>query len=268
MFPIDRLIANLNGGVLVVRNEHVELEAYLVRVQGENLEEACPESDFSVLTPTQCAEFAYYTPDLPIMDRRAEMPHNDAPDHPDFCKAFRDAIDWPKRAVSALTGQAMGITGLTIHHTLSDSPKGLFDWITRAQAQGGKGYPRGQYHYWVSRGEGAPVYQLLDDTVQCWHDHSGRYQTTLSIGMAGHLGYTRPPEEQLRAAVWLCLLLMERYELEVDDVEGHCDRYAGTVCPGWYADSANTKNSGVWRRDFDIALRCAIEGEEWPGYHA
>jgi hypothetical protein len=266
MNPIDRLIACLNGGVLLIRSDYHELPAYLLRVNNEG--ESSAESDFCILTPTMCAEFAYYQADLPIADRRFEMPHCTEPDHADFVRAFGQATDWPVRATDALTGLALGITGLTIHHTLSDNPLGLFQWITRPKSQGGKGYPRGQYHYWVSREEGAPIYHLLDETVQCWHDHTGTYQSTLSIGMAGHLGHDRPPEEQLWNAAKLCKVLIEKYTLEIDDAQGHCDRYSGTVCPGWYADSPDTINSGVWRRDFDIALRCAVEGEEWAGYHS
>jgi hypothetical protein len=261
MNPIDRLIACLNGGGLLIRSELHSLPVYLLRINNEG--ESSADSDFSILTPTMCAEFAYYEPDLLIVDRRDEMPVCDTPDHADFWNAFasKGIWDWPRRDLE-------DITGLTIHHTLSDNPLGLFQWITRPRSEGGKGYPRGQYHYWVSRGEGAPVYHLLDDTVQCWHDHTGTYQTTLSVGMAGHLGHDRPPGEQLWNAAKLCKILIEKYGLEIDDVQGHCDRYSGTVCPGWYADSAETINSGVWRRDFDIALRCAVDGEEWPGYHA
>jgi hypothetical protein len=270
MNPIDRLIACLDGGVLLINSEYHDLNAYLLRVNNEG--EASADSDFSILTPTMCAEFAYYEPDLSIQDRRLEMPYNpNSTDHPDFQAVFgREGLsDWPIRATDALTGLAMGITGLTIHHTLSDSPMDLFNWITRPKSQGGKGYPRGQYHYWVSRGEDAPIYHLLDDTVQCWHDHTGTYQTTLSIGMAGHLGQSRPPEPQLWNAVRLCAHLIDKYNLTIDDVEGHCDRAPGkTVCPGWYADSPQTITSGVWRRDFDIALRCAVDGEEWAGYNA
>jgi hypothetical protein len=259
MQAIDSLLETLNGGVLLIVTEHHDVEAYLLRIQNEG--EASEDTDFSILTPTQCAEFAYYQPDPPIIDRRQEMPHNTYPDHPDFVRAWPGHDDWPRRKLEE-------ITGLTIHHTLSDNPLGLFQWITRPQAQGGKGYPRGQYHYWVGRDQSAPIYHLLDDTIQCWHDHTGTYQTTLSIGMAGHLGYTRPPEEQLWKTVRLAWHLLLKYGLTIDDVAGHNDRYSRTVCPGWYADSPNTVPSGVWRRDFDIALQCCADAKDWPGYHA
>jgi len=258
MNPIDQLIACLDGGVLLIKSDHKELPVSLLRVQNEG--EASAESDFSILTPTMCAEFVYYEPKTEIIDRRAEMPHNPEPDHAGFVEAFGpEATDWPRRFVE-------DITGITIHHTLSHSAKDLFDWITRSKAEGGKGYPRGQYHYWIGQEEGAPVSQLLEDTVGCWHDHTGRIQTTLSVGMAGHLGNARPPEAQLWNTVRLCWELVQKYGLSVDDVQGHNDRYGHTVCPGWYADSAATINSGVWRRDFDIALRCCVDGKEWGGY--
>jgi hypothetical protein len=122
---IDEFLQTLNGGALLLIGKG-QVEAYLVRVQAENVLEEAPEgTDFSILTPTQCYEFAYYTPGLRILDRIDEMPHNSNPDHADFVRVFGDqADDWPVRDVD-------DITGLTIHHTLSDSPLGLFQWITR-----------------------------------------------------------------------------------------------------------------------------------------
>jgi len=259
MDKIDQFLQSLNGGMLMLSAEHARVEAYTVRIQAERaLDDA--ESDFAILTPTRCYKCAYCEPELKAIDRRADMPHNPIPDHPDFLRAFGTASDWPVRDVK-------NITGLTIHHTLSDNPLGTFQWITRPRANGGKGYPRGQYHYWISRGEGAPISHLLDDTVQCWHDHTGTYQKTLSIGMAGRHDYTLPPEEQLWNTARLCWYLIRKLGLTVDDVEGHTDRSNGiTACPGWYARPGGEGHT--WRRDFDIALQCAADGKEWAGYHA
>jgi hypothetical protein len=270
MDKIDQFLQSLNGGLIALSADYAEtIEAYVTRIQAEDvLEEAQEISDFAILTPNKCYEFAYYEPEIVIVDRREDMPYNPNPNHAGFVEAFTDPDtgilldDWPVRRTA--------IDGLTIHHTLSDNPLGLFQWITR-RVPDGKGYPRGQYHYWVSRGEGAPISQLLDESVQCWHDSSCQtYSTRLSIGMAGHLGHERPPEEQLWNTVRLCWYLILQHGLTVDDVDGHTDRAVGvrTVCPGWYADSASTINSGVWRRDFDIALQCAADGKEWPGYNA
>jgi len=284
MDKIDQFLQLLNGGTILLTADHAEaVEAYIVRIQAEGvLDEAVEESDFSILTPTQCYEFAYYEPELKITDRRDEMPYDPkSVDHPDFWSAFgRNGItDWPKR--SEMAGEDHDgielepyreITGITIHHTMRDdydAMKSLFGWIARPASQGGKGYPRGQYHYAISREESAPIYQLLDDDVMCWHDHTGRYQTALSVGICGHCGYSRPPEATLWNAARLCWHLLQKHGLTIDDVEGHTDRAQGrTVCPGWYADHDITIPSGVWRRDFDIALQCVADGKEWPGYHA
>jgi hypothetical protein len=132
-----------------------------------------------------------------------------------------------------------------------------------------KGYLRFQYHYWVSQDTGAPIYRCLDDSVGCWHDHCG-VSPNLSIGMVGHLGHVRPPEEQLWATVRLVAYLMEKYKFDRDHVDGHHERAllsdVSTECPGWPADTPNTAGSGVWKRDFCIALQDCLDGKAWGGY--
>jgi len=156
----------------------------------------------------------------PFTSRIAEMPINPTPTHPSFIE--RGWTDWPRRHVSSLTG-------ITIHHTMSHSPVALARYCT-----GPKGLPSIQYHFWVSAGDGCPVWQLVPLPLAIWHDHTGANPTTVSVGLAGRLHEHTPPLEQLQAAVRLCRWLMREHGLVIEDTLGHMDRApAGTtVCSG------------------------------------
>ena len=161
---------------------------------------------------------------VPYVDRVDEMPVNLKPHHADFLRCFPGRDMWPLRSLD-------DIDGITVHHTLSHSPLAAANYCTQA-----KGYPTVQYHFWVSAGDGCPVYRLVDEAVQLWHDHTGTYQTTLSVGLAGRWDYYVPPGEQLTALVELVAWLMRTYRVPIEEVQGHCTRALPiiTVCPGWY----------------------------------
>lgn len=176
-----------------------------------------------------------------------QLPVNTNPDHPDLVK--RKWKWWPIRAPE-------DITGVTIHHTLSHSPAATAAYCTRLRTQGGKGYPSIQYHFWVAATDGCPVYLCAPLTDAVWHDHTGAHQTTISIGMAGHLHKVRPPDEQIIRTVELVAWLMKEYNFPLEQVQGHKQRaYEAarirTVCPGW--DSATQ-----WHDDFYNALKVRI----------
>jgi hypothetical protein len=187
---------------------------------------------------------------LDIIDRIDKMPVNINPHHALFLANFGPLAFWPVRGeATTVRGRRVevpeAVTGLTIHHTMSHSPL-----ATARHCTATKGYPTGQYHYWISQGDGCLVYQLAEEYWAMWHDNTGPIQTTLSIGMAGSLHLKRPPDEQLDAVAALVRFLMDKHGLTVDDVQGHKDRWSGTVCPGWDSD-----RSGRWRDDFYERLR-------------
>lgn len=172
-----------------------------------------------------------------IINRINDMPINKYPFHSTFKKHFNDF--WPIRGQGKMPAK---ITGITIHHTMSHSPIATAQYCTNV-----KGYPTTQYHYWVSANDDTEVYQLLKEEWGIWHDHTGTYQTNLSIGMAGHLHNHKPPQDQIEACAMLCKHLMEKHNLTIENVKGHKDQYSGTVCPGW--DNSN------WRDDFYETLQ-------------
>ena len=187
----------------------------------------------------------------PYVDRVDEMPVNFQPDHPYIAK--RGWTFWPQRVDP--------VTGITIHHTMSHSPLATARFCTNPYDgyKTGKGYPSVQYHFWVSQGDGCPVYRLAPVVWQLWHDCTGPFQTTISVGMAGSLNLKRPPDEQLQATAQIVAWLMQEYSVPVEEVKGHKDRYFGTVCPGWDKEKT-ARPSGLWRPAFYEALNDAVNG--------
>lgn len=242
MNAIDRLLLDIDGDVLALRTEHEAVRCKALRVIEDDSNVMPADVDFAIATCRLWAEFAIELEDEPPYTSRIdEMPVSRSPDHPDIVKYDWDF--WPTRGEDDCPAR---VTGLTIHHTMSHSPLAVAQWTTRSQSEGGKGYPSIQYHFWVSQGDGCPVWQLAPMDWASWHDHTGKYQTTLSIGMAGRLHESKPPAEQLQAAAQLVVYLQKQLDIPLAEVQGHNGRYAGTICPGW--DVAG------WKSEFYEAL--------------
>jgi len=137
------------------------------------------------------------------------------------------------------------IDGVTLHHTLSDSPHAFAQWYV--QKDGGR--PSTPYTIWISQtGE---VLLCNDLSEGCWHDHCGHENTHLSVGLAGTLHVYRPAEVQLRAAARVAAWAVRNPEMGVslEMVRGHRD-YTSTICPGWAAVA-----SGHWKARFFALLQ-------------
>lgn len=131
------------------------------------------------------------------------------------------------------------IKGITIHHTLSHSPAATARYVI-----GIKGRPTLPYHFWVTREGRALLCVPLENGM--WHDHTGHKNVNISVGMAGKLHVAKPNLAQLEATTRLCVWLMHRFGIGMDQVQGHKDRFRRTVCPGW--DKAR------WRAEFYESL--------------
>jgi hypothetical protein len=140
------------------------------------------------------------------------------------------------------------IDGLTLHHTLSDSPHALAEWYCQS-----RGRPSIPYSIWIS--QTGDIYLCLDFVEGCWHDHTGHENTHLSVGLAGRLHEYRPAEVQLRAAAYVAAWAIRHPDMSVtrDTVVGH-DEYARTQCPGW-----DSPASGRWRSQFYSLLDQELE---------
>jgi hypothetical protein len=180
-------------------------------------------------------------PSPPWIDRVDEMPVNHAPDHPYLVK--RGWQWWPIRGEGKCPAK---VTGLTIHHTCSHSPKATARYCTNSRGKGGKGYPTIQYHWWVSAGDGCPVFLLADPEWALWSDNTGAYQTTFSIGVAGRWDKDKPSAEQIETTAGLAAYLQKARGILTPEVRGHHDRWSPTKCPGWHLAG--------WRDEFYEAL--------------
>lgn len=246
MSEIDRLLLDIDSGVLLITSTHDEVRCNPLRMT--DYEGAlADDTDFRIITRNFCADFAAESEDEPPYTSRIdEMPINRNPDHPDIVEYGWDS--WPIRGKGDCPE---AVTGLTIHHTMSHSPLAVARYCTNSRNDGGKGLPSTQYHFWVSQEDGCPVWQLAPMDWALWHDHTGTYQMTLSIGMAGRLHESKPPDEHLGATARLVVYLQRLLGLPLSEVQGHDQRAREaknikTDCPGWLLAD--------WRDAFYIAL--------------
>jgi len=137
------------------------------------------------------------------------------------------------------------ITGLTVHHTLSNSPHATAKSYINKDAQGRPSIP---YHLWVT--ETGEVLKCLAFTEGCWHDHTGHENRNLSLGLAGRLHEYRPSAPQLDAAARVAAWAVNHAEMNIPfgGVTGHQD-HINTECPGWHTS---------WRSAFYHRLQEAL----------
>jgi hypothetical protein len=126
------------------------------------------------------------------------------------------------------------ITGLTFHHTLSDSPHATASYYVKKSG----GRPSICYTLWISQTGEVLLCNAL--TEGNWHDHTGFKSQNLSVGLAGRLHENHPAA---RVAAWA--VHDSRMNITLETVRGHMDvgTYAGkTQCPGWASEA-----SGHWK---------------------
>ena len=133
------------------------------------------------------------------------------------------------------------IDGVTIHHTLSDSPHAT----AKHYVNKGGGRPTIPYTIWITQtGE---ILLCVALTQGLWHNHNGHTNLQLSVGLAGRLHEYHPADVQLDAAAEVCVWAIRSNDLlgvtDISQIKGHRDYFA-TICPGW-ASAA----SGNWKPD-------------------
>lgn len=174
-------------------------------------------------------------------DISAELARNPGPY---TSKYLQDDGGWWQRRVSQ-------IDGVTIHHTLSNSPYATAaHYVTK---EGGR--PTIPYTIWVTQtGE---ILLCVPLTEGLWHDHTGAHNTHLSVGMAGTLHLYQPADAQLNAAAAVAAWAVQSPQLPlvrgVRQIKGHMD-YISTACPGW-----NREASGLWKADFYYQLKGLLD---------
>lgn len=181
-----------------------------------------------------------------LSDELVELAEQFALDVDDLMRPYVDVVEQipvnpePTSPEAWWIREPSEIEGITIHHTLSDSPEATARYVIEQ-----KGRPTLPYHFWVSQ-EGE-CWLCVPLHYGMWHDHTGHKNVNISVGMAGSLHKVLPRTEQMAATVRLVAWLMEEYGIPMEQVQGHNDRYRATVCPGWDAMR--------WRALFYGALR-------------
>ncbi len=145
------------------------------------------------------------------------------------------------------------INGVTIHHTLSDSPHAT---AKRYVTKGG-GRPTIPYTVWITQtGE---ILLCVALTQGLWHDHTGHENTHLSIGLAGTLHKYHPAAVQLDAAAKLCAWTVQSDILpsitSITQIKGHMDvgTYKDrTQCPGWASAASGNWKPELYSRIEDL----------------
>ncbi len=134
------------------------------------------------------------------------------------------------------------IDGVTIHHTLSNSPHATAAHYVKKDG----GRPSIPYTIWVT--ETGEILLCVSLEEGLWHDHTGHQNTHLSVGMAGSLHINKPSLPQLQATIKVCAWAIRSGVLpsvtHIEQIHGHMD-YIATTCPGWRSAA-----SGNWRGEF------------------
>ena len=237
MTLVSELFSDWNGGLARLVTTHYELSAHLARIGGTTGDEKARLNELGIDIALVTREGTAYLkalsgrfiPDEPFKDIINELARND-----NCPGSLEDG--WWQRTLDQ-------IVGLTLHHTLSDSPHEFSKVYIRKDG----GRPSVPYTIWVTQTGEALLCNPLEDG--CWHDHTGHKNVNLSVGLAGRLHELHPAQVQLEAAARVVKWAVEHPKMNItmDKVLGHMDvgTYKGrTQCPGWDSEA-----SGYWKDD-------------------
>jgi hypothetical protein len=172
-------------------------------------------------------------PGLWDRDIRDELPRNDD------CPGVLAGGWWMRKLTQ--------IDGITVHHTLSNSPHATARYYISKDG----GRPSIPYHFWIT--QTGQVLYCLSLVRGCWHDHTGHKNTHISLGLAGSLHAHRPADVQLWSAAFLIDELVGAHDsITLDGVRGHCDYYA-TQCPGWQSDASGQWKAELFNRIYELS---------------
>lgn len=241
--PIGGLFRDFNAGLVRLKTEHCALAANVLRTGGTpgpdvyRLNQV--EADILLISRVGIAYLKVLSTPPWDKDIISELATNDN------CPGSL-AGGWWQRTLDQ-------ITGLTFHHTLSDSPHATAQWYVKRDG----GRPSIPYTIWITQTGEVLLCNALEEGN--WHDHTGFKSQNLSVGLAGRLHEYRPADVQLRAAVRVVKWAINHPKMNItpEAVRGHMDigTYAGkTECPGWASEK-----SGHWKADFVAMWKAALD---------
>lgn len=234
MNTIEELFEDFDGGLVYLKTEHVKLAANILHTDGT------PGPDVHCLNEAG-ADFALLTQEgrayLKVLDTEPATPWDK-----DITNELATNANCPGSLAGGWWQRKLSqITGLTFHHTLSDSPHAFASWYVKSSG----GRPSTCYSVWITQTGEVLLCNALKEGN--WHDHTGHKNRNLCVGLAGRLHEYRPAAVQLRAAARVAAWAVydARINIALETVRGHMD--VGTLkgktqCPGW--DSAA---SGHWK---------------------
>lgn len=155
------------------------------------------------------------------------------------------------------------VTGVTIHHHGS---LGTPEATARDHTNRDGGTPSIHYHIWIERD--GTVFLVAPIEERLWHDHNWDYAKhmnhNLAVVLNGALHKYPPTDAQLASLIKVLKWAVAHPEMRItkDNIKGHMDRKAITVCPGWL-----TAASGYWKNDF-LRLWEGVPQKEVTGVHA
>ena len=231
MNTIKELFRDWNGGLVHLKTEHCELQANVSQTGGT------PGPDVHRLNQMG-ADILFVTHEGTAYLKALDV----APWDKDITDELARNDDCPGSLADGWWQRRLDqITGLTFHHTLSDSPHALASYYTKKDG----GRPSTCYTIWITQTGEVLLCNALEEG--CWHDHTGFKSQNLCVGLAGRLHEYHPADTQLQAAARVAAWAVHdsRMNITPETVRGHMDvgTYAGkTVCPGW-ASAA----SGHWK---------------------
>lgn len=232
MNQVERLFSDWNSGLVTLRSSHFELGAQVTNAFGtpgpDVFRLAELDADLALVSLYGTAYLKALWKPKDIIDELARKESG--------CPGVLEN-GWWQRTLDQ-------ITGLTFHHTCSDSPHAMASWYIKK----GGGRPSIPYSLWITQtGE---VFLCNPLTDGCWHDHTGHKNVNLSVGLAGTLHKYRPAQVQLEAAAQVVKWAVRhpRMHITLESVKGHMDVgtcKGKTECPGWESAA-----SDFWKDDF------------------
>lgn len=233
---VGELFKDWNGGLTLLRTLHYELGAHVDRVGGTTRAEASQLARLGVDIALVTREGTAY---LKVLSGRFLL---DKPWDKDIIGELATNANCPGSLKGGWWQRELNqITGLTFHHTLSDSPHAFASWYVKSSG----GRPSICYSIWITQTGEVLLCNAL--TEGNWHDHTGHKNVNLCVGLAGRLHEYHPAAAQLQAAARIAAWAVhdDRMNITLGTVRGHMDvgTHAGkTQCPGWASDA-----SGNWK---------------------
>jgi len=124
------------------------------------------------------------------------------------------------------------ITSIVVHHSASPEYTSR-ETIERWHKD--RGFSQIGYHYYICRVPHYGPHTTIGRPVEIMGAHAkGSNDGSIGICLAGDYTKGEPAEDMWKHLLTICRLMMQRYDLTVDDIYGHGQvGSTATACPGY-----------------------------------